>query len=88
VNAWLKRCVFNLVLNWDSEPRTISGRLFQSSRAKCEDALPSLVDLELPEASNLVILKTVMDCRVIEGPLNTQELNLLELYRSVVILCD
>jgi len=49
VNAWLKRCVFNLVLNWESksEPRTISGRLFQSLGAKCEKALPPLVDLDI-----------------------------------------
>ncbi len=32
MNAWLKRCVFNLDLNRESvsEPRTLSGRLFQS----------------------------------------------------------
>ncbi len=32
MNAWLKRCVFNLDLNRESvsEPRTFSGRLFQS----------------------------------------------------------
>jgi len=49
VNAWLKRCVFNLVLDWDSEsePRTILGRLFQSLGAKCENALPPLVDLDI-----------------------------------------
>ncbi len=47
MNAWIKRCVFNLDLNRESvsEPRTLSGRLFQSLRAKCEKALPSLVDL-------------------------------------------
>ncbi len=38
VNAWLKRCVFNLDLNRESvsEPRTLSGRLFQSLGAKYE----------------------------------------------------
>ncbi len=32
MNAWLKRCVFNLDLNKESvsEPRTLSGRLFQT----------------------------------------------------------
>ncbi len=32
MNAWLKRCVFNLDLNRESvsEHRTLSGRLFQS----------------------------------------------------------
>ncbi len=32
MNAWLKRCVFNLDLNRESvsEPRRLSGRLFQS----------------------------------------------------------
>ncbi len=32
MNAWLKRCVFNLDLNKESvsEPRTLSGRLFHS----------------------------------------------------------
>ena len=49
MNAWLKKCVFNLVLNWDSEsePRTISGRPFHSLGAKCENALPPLVDLDI-----------------------------------------
>ncbi len=33
MNIWLKRCVFNLDLNRESvsEPRTLSGRIFQSS---------------------------------------------------------
>ena len=49
VNARLKRCVFSLVLNCvsESEPRTVSGRLFQSFGAKCENALPPLVDLDI-----------------------------------------
>ena len=49
MNAWLKRCVFNLVLNWESESeqRTVSGRLFQSFGAKCENALPPLVVLDI-----------------------------------------
>jgi len=29
-----------------------------------------------------------MDCRAIEGPLNTQVLDHLGLYRSVIILCN
>ncbi len=46
MNAWLKRCVFNLDLNRESvsEPRTLSGRLFQSLGAKYEKVLPPLVD--------------------------------------------
>ncbi len=41
VNAWLKRCVFNLDLNRESvsEPQTLSGRLFQSLGAKYEKGL-------------------------------------------------
>ncbi len=41
MNAWLKRCVFNLDLNRESasEPRTLSGRIFHSLGAKCEKAL-------------------------------------------------
>ncbi len=37
---------FNLDLNRESvsEPRTLSGRLFQSLGAKCEKVLPPLVD--------------------------------------------
>ncbi len=36
MNAWLKRCVFNLDLNIESvsEPRTLSGRLVQSLGAR------------------------------------------------------
>ncbi len=50
MNAWLKRCVFNLDLNKESvsEPRTISGRLFQSLGAKYETFLPPLVGLCYP----------------------------------------
>ncbi len=46
MNAWLKRCVFNLDLNRESvsEPRTLSGRLFQSLGARYEKVLPPLVD--------------------------------------------
>ncbi len=49
INAWLKRCVFNLDLNSESvsEPRTSSGRLFQSLGAKYEKVLPPLVDFEI-----------------------------------------
>jgi len=31
----------------EPEPRTISGRLFQSLGAKCENALPPVVDLDI-----------------------------------------
>ncbi len=49
VNAWLKRCVFNLDLNRESvsEPWTLSERLFQSLGAKYEKALPPLVDFAI-----------------------------------------
>ncbi len=49
MNAWLKRCVFNLDLNRKSvsEPRTLSGRLFQSLGAKYEKVLlPLVTDIE------------------------------------------
>ncbi len=47
MNTWLKRCVFNLDLKRESvsEPRTLSGRLFQSLGAKYEKVLLPLVDL-------------------------------------------
>ncbi len=49
MNAWLKRCVFNLDLNWESvsEPRTLSGSLFQSLGAKYEKVLPTLVNFAI-----------------------------------------
>jgi len=49
LNAWPKRCVFNLDLNRESvsEPRTLSGRLYQSLGAKCEKTLPPLVDFAI-----------------------------------------
>ncbi len=49
MNAWLKRCVFNLDLNRESvtEPRTLSGSLFQSLGAKYEKVLPPLVDFAI-----------------------------------------
>ncbi len=44
MNAWLKRCVFNLDLNRESvsEPRTFSGRLFHSLGARYEKCLGKL----------------------------------------------
>ncbi len=49
MNAWLKRCVFNLDLNRESvsEPQTLSGRLFQSLGAMYEKVLPPLVDFAI-----------------------------------------
>ncbi len=49
MNAWLKRCVFNLDLNRESvsEPRTFSGRLFHSLGARYEKVLPPLVDFAI-----------------------------------------
>ncbi len=72
MNAWLKRCVFNLDLNRESvsEPRTLSGKLFQSLGAKYEKALPPLVDfviLVLPRVQSFATLRSGLDCSVIEG---------------------
>ncbi len=56
MNAWLKRCVFNLDLNRESvsEPRTLSERLFQSLGAKYAKVLPPLVDFAMsPEFCDL-----------------------------------
>ncbi len=71
MNAWLKRCVFNLDLNRESvsEPQTLPGRLFQSLGAKCEKALPPLVDFAiqvLPNVQSFATLGSVMDCSEIE----------------------
>ncbi len=41
MNAWLKRCVFNLDLNRES---VSSLRLFQSLGAKYKNVLPPLMD--------------------------------------------
>ncbi len=71
MNAWLKRCVFNLDLNRESvsEPRTFSGRLFQSLGARYEQVLPPLVDFAIrgtTRVQSLVILGSGLDCSVIE----------------------
>ncbi len=71
MNAWLNRCVFNLDLKIESasEPRTLSGRLFQSLGAKYEQVLPPLVDFAIlgttksPEFSSL---GSGLDCSMIE----------------------
>ncbi len=49
MNAWPKRCVFNLDLNKESlsEPQTLSGRILQSLGAKYENVLPPLVDFAI-----------------------------------------
>ncbi len=49
MNAWLKRCVFNLDLNRESvsESRTLLGRLFQSLRATYEKVILPLVDFAI-----------------------------------------
>jgi len=66
MNAWLKRCVFNLDLNRESvsELRTSSGRLFQSLGAKYEKVLPPLV--VLPRVQRFATLGSGLDCSVIE----------------------
>ncbi len=69
MNAWLKRCVFNLDLNRESmsEPRTLSGRLFQSLGAKYEKVLPPLVDFAiLGTSKSFATLWSGLDCSVIE----------------------
>jgi len=79
INAWLKKLVFNLDLNWgEFEPRTLSGRLFQSLGGKCENALPPLVELD--KAQSFESLKIMMYCKPIEDQLNTQKLNHLGPY--------
>ncbi len=49
MNAWLKRCDFNLDLNRESvsEPRTLSGRLFQSLDKQRKSLDPFRCDTEL-----------------------------------------
>ncbi len=67
MNAWLKRCDLNR--ESVSEPRTLSGRLFQSLGARYEKVLPPLVDFAIrgttksPEFSDL---RERVDCSVIE----------------------
>ncbi len=45
MNAWLKRCDLNR--ESVSEPRTLSGRIFQSLGARYETVLPPLVDFAI-----------------------------------------
>ena len=71
LNAWPKRCVFNLDLNRESvsEPRTLSGRLFQSLGAKCEKAVPPLVDFAIQgttKVQSFATLGSLMDCSMVE----------------------
>ncbi len=71
MNAWVKD-VFNLDLNRESvsEPRTLSGRLFQSLGAKYEKVLPPLVDyllvfnalIPLNMKTNEIIVKQIQPC--------------------------
>ncbi len=60
MNAWLKRCVFNLDLNRESvsEPQTLSGRLFQSLGARYEKVLKRV--------QSFATLGSGMDCSGIE----------------------
>ncbi len=68
MNAWLKRCVFNLDLNRESmsEPRTLSGILFQSLGARYEKVLPPLVDFAILHKVSFATLGSGLDCSVIE----------------------
>ncbi len=66
MNAWLKRCVFNLDLNRES---VISGRLFQSLGAKFEKVLPPLVDFAIlgtTKSPEFCDLRGGLDCSMIE----------------------
>ncbi len=61
-----------------SEPRTLSGRLFQSLGAKYEKVLPPLVDFAIlgtTKSPEFCGLRERVDCSVIEDLLGTQELN-------------
>ncbi len=50
-----------------SEPRTLSGRLFQSLGAKYEKVLPPLVDFAiLGTSKSFATLGSGLDCSVIE----------------------
>ncbi len=52
-----------------SEPRTLSGRLFQSLGAKYEKCLPPLVDFAIlgtTKSSEFCSLGSGLDCSVIE----------------------
>jgi len=53
-----------LVLTWNSESelRTISGRLFQSLGAKCENALPPLVDLDILGMTRSLKFSDLKEC--------------------------
>ncbi len=66
MNAWLKRCDLNR--ESVSEPRTLSGRLFQSLGAKYEKVLP-LVDFAIrgtTKSPEFWTLGSGLDCGVIE----------------------
>ncbi len=70
MNAWLKRCVFNLDLNRESvpEPQTLSGRVFKSLGAKYENVLPPLVDFAIlgtTKSPEFCSLGSGLDCSVI-----------------------
>ncbi len=65
MTAWLKRCVFNLDLNRESvsEPRTLSGRLFQILVAKYEKVISPLVDFAiLGRVQSLLVIIEMTPC--------------------------
>ncbi len=86
MNAWLNRCVLNVDLNRESvsEPRTLSGRLFQSLGARYEKVIPPLVNFAIlgTRVQSFANLGSGLDCSVIEDLLGTQELNYFEPYRQ------
>ncbi len=74
-----------------SEPRTLSGRLFQSLGSKHEKVLPPLVDFAIlgtTKSPEFCDLRERLDCSVIEDSLGMQELNHLGPYRQVIIFCN
>ncbi len=86
MNAWLKRCVFNLDLNRESvsEPRTLSGSLCQSLGARYEKVLtlPPLVDFAILGTTKspefyYQLGDSGLDCSVIEEYLGTQKFGLI-----------
>ncbi len=64
MNAWLKRCVFNLDLNRESvsEPRTLSGRLFHSLGASSRYWRFYCMERENRDTSHTQINDTQIKC--------------------------
>ncbi len=69
MNAWLKRCVFNLDLNRESvsEPRTFSGRLFHSLGARYEKVLPLFVDFAILGSTSVYLAVLIYSLNISRG---------------------